>query len=63
MKEMKFDLDIIWIRDNEIVYVAKNIPQDFKKIIIPEIGANRVLELNAGTADELNIKVGGILSF
>jgi len=63
MKEMKFDLDIVWIRDNEIVYIAKNIPQDLKEIIIPEVKTNKVLELNAGTVDELNIKIGDVLSF
>lgn len=58
MKGMKFPLDIIWISDDRIVYVTKNISSSFKGSINPGIEANRVLEINAGLADEYGIKEG-----
>jgi hypothetical protein len=63
MKEMKFDLDIAWISKGKIVYIAKNVSRNFKEIIIPETDADRVLELKAGTADELGIRVGDKIKF
>lgn len=65
MKDMHFDLDIIWIADEMIMKIDQNVPK-------PELGtpANRlttypseaevemVLEVNAGTADALGLLVG-----
>lgn len=63
MKEMKFDLDIIWISQGKITYIAKNVSCDLKETIIPETDADKVLELNAGMADELGIKEGDEIRF
>lgn len=61
MKDMKFSIDIIWIDGEEIVYMVKkadrpsglHIPSYF-----PEKKADKVLEVNAGFADENNLKIG-----
>jgi uncharacterized protein len=61
MKNMRFPIDILWIADNTIVDITKNIPVDIKvplKIYSPIVPVNKVLELNAGTSDRLGIKAG-----
>jgi len=58
MKGMKFDLDIIWIKGEEIVYIAKNVSHDSLKTITPQVEVSRVLEINAGLVDKYGIEVG-----
>lgn len=58
MKDMQLSLDIIWILDNKIVYVANNVPSDFKKSIQPSVLANKVLEINGGIAEKYGLKIG-----
>jgi uncharacterized protein len=62
MKDMKFPLDIIWISDGKIVYIAKNVSPDFKGIINPKSSADKVLEINAGICDKYGIKEGSEVS-
>jgi uncharacterized membrane protein (UPF0127 family) len=60
MKDMRFALDILWIRDGRIAHVEKNAPP-----LVPS-GPERVytatgeavLEVPAGFADEQKIRVG-----
>src|SRR3989344_5132751 len=61
MKEMKFPIDIIYIRDNQIVTILKNIPVPKTKegnisIYKPASPADRVLEVNAGISEKYNFK-------
>ncbi|HET7098748.1 MAG TPA: DUF192 domain-containing protein [Patescibacteria group bacterium] len=65
MKDMAIPLDIIWINDNTIVKIDKNV--DFPKTGTPDeklttYGPGQpidyVLEVNAGFSDTNNIKVG-----
>jgi uncharacterized membrane protein (UPF0127 family) len=65
MKDMKFPIDIIFIRDGKVVDVVKNAkpvnansPLD---IYQPEEEADKVLEINAGLSDKLNIVKGTII--
>jgi len=61
MKDMNFPLDIIWINDNKIVKIDKNLPPEGekpKKIYSSEALIDHVLEVGAGYCDEKNIKVG-----
>ena len=58
MKDMKFDLDIIWINDGRIVYIKKNASQYSSESINPEVRADRVLEIKAGISDQYNFKIG-----
>lgn len=65
MKDMKFNLDLIWIKNNKIVSITKNAPK-------PEPGAkdsqlavysspapvDAVLEVNAGWTDRNAVKIG-----
>ncbi len=60
MKDMRFPLDIIWIRDNRIVYVEQNAPP------LDPAGPERVytatgeavLEVPAGFVEQHKIRVG-----
>lgn len=58
MKDMRFPLDIVWILDDKVVYFEKNVDSDFSGILRPQTEADKVLELNTGKAQELNLKIG-----
>jgi len=65
MKDMIIPLDIIWIKNNKIIKIDKNVPEP--KLGTPDTklakySANQsidyVLEVNAGFSEKNNIKVG-----
>jgi hypothetical protein len=65
MKDMKFDLDIIWIRDSKIVKIDKKAkapkagtPDNKLTLYHSEGPIDYVLEANSGFSDKNNIKVG-----
>jgi hypothetical protein len=65
MIDMNFDLDIIWISDNKIVYIHESVPapspgQNPKELPLyrPTEPVNYVLEVNAGYAKKNNVNVG-----
>ena len=64
MKGMNFDLDMVWIDNNEIVYIARDVSR-IKELerINSGVEADKVLEINAGLADKLGIKVGDKIEF
>ena len=69
MKDMKFPIDIIWIKDNKIVGFEKNIDPQIGveekdlKIYYPPEQVNEVLEVSAGVVDERGFKMGDLVSF
>lgn len=67
MKDMKFPLEIIWIDGNKVADLTKNVPpptsdQDIVRLA-PKVAVDKVLEVNAGTVDRLNIKIGDAVKF
>lgn len=61
MRDMNFPLDIIWIDDDKIVKIDKNLPSEGSNPkILYSSGqpVNYVLEVNAGFCDKNNIKIG-----
>ncbi|MFC1640996.1 DUF192 domain-containing protein [Patescibacteria group bacterium] len=63
MKNMEFDIDIIWIRDDTVIDVSRNVPYPKDDVddsdlprYTPSSPVNFVLEVNSGKAD--NIKLG-----
>ncbi len=62
MKDMRFALDLLWIRDDKIVFIEKNVAPNFSGTMNPPTDANRVLELNAGAVDKFGITVGDSVS-
>jgi uncharacterized membrane protein (UPF0127 family) len=63
MKDMRFPLDIIWILDGKIVHIEKNISEKFSGTLSPQVDADSVLEINAGIADKIGIKISDKTSF
>ncbi|KKP97576.1 MAG: hypothetical protein UR99_C0009G0008 [Candidatus Moranbacteria bacterium GW2011_GWD2_36_12] len=63
MKDMKFPLDLIWISQGRVVHIEKNIQPDFQGTLFPSEDADKVLEVNAGSIDSLEIKTGDTISF
>ena len=70
MKDMLIPLDMIWISDDKIVDISKNIPipkpgmSDIQlPIYSPKEEVNYVLEVNAGYSDINNIKIGDRVEF
>lgn len=65
MKDMHFAIDIIWIDDDRIVQIDKNVPPPPTDTADPDLptyvpnqAIDHVLEVNAGFADKYGIKVG-----
>lgn len=65
MKEMKFALDFLWIRDSRVVDITQNVPPpeagtplNQLKVYGPAQEVDQVLELNAGTITSLGIATG-----
>jgi len=67
MKDMKFSIDVLWINsDKKIVAIEKNFsPETYPENAVNEKDkpASYVLEVKAGTADELGLKLGTPVSF
>jgi len=66
MRNMEFPLDIIWIDDNEIIGIEKNlVPEGVKpkNIYNSKQEVNYVLEVNGGFCENNNIKVGDKIKF
>jgi len=66
MKNTLIPLDIIWINKNkEVVFIGKNI-QPCKNFFCPQVVpdglAKFVLEVNSGVVDDINLRVGDILT-
>ena len=63
MKQMKFPIDIIYIKDGKIVTIYKNVSPPKKAaegllIYKPKIPSSMVLEINAGLSSKYNLKEG-----
>lgn len=65
MKDMQFDLDFIWIRNNEVVEITRNVlkptaNQQLRDLpnYYPKQPIDMMLEVTVGFADEKNISVG-----
>lgn len=65
MKEMRFDLDIVWIRQGQVVEVATLLAPDPEDLVpathVPTQKADQVLEINAGRAKQLGLEPGAIV--
>jgi uncharacterized membrane protein (UPF0127 family) len=69
MKDMKFDLDFIWIRDGKVVEIMRNVPkplegQSLEELprFVPKTPVEMMLEVVAGSAEEWGVEVGSEVS-
>lgn len=65
MKDMHFALDMIWLKDGQVVDISTNVPpprsgtpESQLPLISPKVPANMVLEVDAGRSQTWGIKVG-----
>lgn len=61
MNGMKFPIDIIWINNNQVVDISKNLPVQYDSNLTryyPNVEVDRVLEVNAGWCEKNNITIG-----
>lgn len=66
MKEMRFPIDIIWIKDNQVVGLGENlpIPTSTELLIYPSPEPiNYIIETNAGWTKDKKIKIGDGVDF
>lgn len=61
MKDMRFPIDIVWLSGTSVVFVAHEVSPDYPGIIGVSVDADKVIELNAGVAR--NVNVGGKVQF
>jgi len=58
MRDMKIDLDFVFLKDNEVVSIQEKIPQEFEGVIQSQVGCNQVLEIESGGVERIGIEVG-----
>lgn len=58
MKNMNFNLDIIWVSGKKIVYIAKDVSSDYPYSINPVKEADKVIEIKGGLSNKLNLRTG-----
>ena len=67
MKDMRFAIDILWLRNRRIVHISRNVPPPAsgeKPVTLdPPVSANLVLELAAGQAEALGLETGQSLRY
>lgn len=63
MKDMKFNIDILWFDDSKkLIYEKRNVsPDTYPEKFCPDKPANFVAEVTAGVAEKNQIKLGDIL--
>ena len=68
MKDMRFSLDFIWLKDNQVLETSENVPApqnaaESPVVVKPQQPVDKVLEVNAGTVKRLNISTGDKIAF
>lgn len=63
MKDMRFAIDIVWVRSGKIVDIAPNVqppatPDEPLQTYLPRLESDTVIELPAGFAAEHGLKIG-----
>jgi len=62
MMGMKFPLDFIWLDGNVILDITKNVSPG-TPMILPSVPVDKILEINAGEADAVGMKIGDRVLF
>lgn len=58
MKDMRFPIDIIWLRDDKVVDISRDISHKSKNVHSSKEKVDKVLELNANAVTRCNIEIG-----
>lgn len=57
MKDMRFPIDIVWLRNNKVVDISRDISHQSKSVHTSKELVDKVLELNAGEVNRCGIKI------
>jgi len=57
MKNMVFDIDIVWISDNQVIGISQGNHQEPETLINPPAAVNMVLEVNSGSGIKIGDKI------
>ncbi len=57
MKDMNFDLDLVWIKDNTVIGISRGYRDDPKTLLYPPEPINKVLEINPDQGVNIGDKV------
>lgn len=66
MKDMLFPLDIIWLSNNRIIKIDRNLAPEGEKpknLYSSNLPVDRVLEINAGWADKHRVKENDLIQY
>lgn len=65
MKDMKFSIDILWLdAQKKVGHIEKSLsPDTYPQSYCPDVAAQYVVELQAGTSEVAGVKVGDSLDF
>lgn len=55
MPDMRFAIDIAWIRDGRIIHIERRVAPDFQGVLHPSSEATDVLETAAGALDGVGV--------
>lgn len=64
MRDMRFPIDIVWLKNGEVIDIAPNVPVELGvpenqlRIYRPRKPANAILELSAGWVEQNGLKIG-----
>lgn len=63
MRDMRFPIDIVWLKDGEVVDMAQavqteDVPEENLTRYYPRVVADMVIEFPAGRAAQLGLKIG-----
>lgn len=65
MKDMKFDIDLIWIKSGKISQITPSVSRfsydERKEVFYPDQEVDWVLELEAGKASSLGLELGQLV--
>lgn len=62
MKDMRFPIDILWLRNGEVVDINQNVNHKSKSVYSTGEKADKVLELNANDVERCEIRIGDKLT-
>lgn len=65
MKDMNFDIDMIWLDSNKkVIYIAERAtPESYPQTFGPLTPSRYVIEVKSGMANKIGLKVGDTVSF
>jgi len=65
MKDMKFNLDIIWLNEGQIVQIDKNVSREKgeREMISSRVPVDQVLQINSSRAKALGLEINDRLEY